>query len=230
MTSPLPPYPIPPPQMPTIEKIFRKEIVTTVQAPVSPPSHPTLAANTDIAAITEIPPSSSASTNSKGGKDKTSKKSDGLPLSETNQHLEVSSEEAKTAPKKKTRDLPPPPDISNLKPLEKVQLSAPEPSPLPVTPVIAPIITTVEYIDIPLEQPLSRAEAVEVVSTSVSSAMEEYKQWVLQKLQWEEGQWAERTAALQKARSDRDADIALQKAKEKPKQAEKPAGAGKQKK
>lgn len=228
MTSPLPPYPIAPPQMPSMEKIFRKEIITTVQAPASPPSHPALAANTDIAAITAIPPSSSAPANSKGDKDKAFKKSDGQPLSETNQQLEDSSEEAKTAPKKKRRDLPPPPDISNLKPLEKVQLSAPEPSPLPETPAIVPIITTVEYIDIPLDQPLSRAEAVEVVSTSVSSVMEEYKQWVLQKLQWEEGQWAERTAALQKARSDRDADTALQK-KEKPKQVEKP-GAGKQKK
>ena len=134
---------------------------------------------------------------------------------------------ANTSIKKKiVRDLLPPPDMSKSKPLErKKKLTTAEPVPVTYEPISTPVITTVEYIDIPLETPLTRQEAADIVSASTISAVEEYKQWVLQVVQWEENQCESRLSLLQKVRNDRDADI--KKIKEKQIKVDAATGKGK---
>jgi hypothetical protein len=136
---------------------------------------------------------------------------------------------ANTSIKKKiVRDLLPPPDMSKSKPLErKKKLTTAEPAPVTYEPISTPVITTVEYIDIPLETPLTRQEAADIVSASTISAVEEYKQWVLQVVQWEENQCESRLSLLQKARNDRDADV--KKIKEKQIKVDAATGKGKPK-
>ncbi|KAJ3302005.1 hypothetical protein HDV03_005481 [Kappamyces sp. JEL0829] len=174
MQLPLPPYPVPPPRLPDLQTLFRKQIVTTA-----------------------VP---SAEELAQLAKDKEER--------ERKEKLRLSN-----ADRLRT-DLLPPPVLKALKPLEKSgflsknsaadnKMSAPQ--------------LKIEYEEIHIEKKLTREETVEIITANVAGAADEYKKWVFKMLEYEEQQWALRSAALQKARAEKEANrlkqLELQEAK-----------------
>jgi hypothetical protein len=108
------------------------------------------------------------------------------------------------------QDLLPPPIVKDMKPLTKHVLVEQQHLVERSKPVI-----NIEYQNIPLEKVLTREDLTDVVKVSVQTAVEEYKKWVFKMVEYEEEQWALRSAALQKAKSERDGDRIAQEAKAK---------------
>ncbi|KAJ3254991.1 hypothetical protein HK103_006693 [Boothiomyces macroporosus] len=109
-------------------------------------------------------------------------------------------------------DLLPPPDVRFLKPLEKYRKSKmikKEPDfsntnviiPEPIEPV-----KQIEYEYLPLDQPLSRQEASQIIANSVSTAVEEWKRWIMGLMEYENRMWNERFQAIQKIKELREED------------------------
>lgn len=212
MRTPLPPYPVPPPSIPTIDQIFRKQVVTIPEVVLNTSSPSTSIAESPNSA--SLKPTPSGKSDDKKGSAKKSPK--GAP-----HILSI----------KRARDLVAPPDIFNLKPLEKSKFVTPVSLLPPPVEVLQPEQSKIEYIDIPINQSLSRQEATEIVSLNVSMATEEYKQWVYSLVAWEEAQWTERLQVLQKAKADLAAHLKIQDEKAKAKAAaDKAASAAKSKK
>jgi hypothetical protein len=101
----------------------------------------------------------------------------------------------------KKKNLPLPPDINNLAPLEKARL---KPSPVKVVKVKIP--PKIIYEDIPMTAKLTREETVQVLKASVHDAIDEYKNWMLANTKFVAQQRANRAADLAKVRQEKEAD------------------------
>ncbi|KAJ3347853.1 hypothetical protein HDU91_006680 [Kappamyces sp. JEL0680] len=174
MQLPLPPYPVPPPRLPDLQTLFRKQIVTTAA-----PSAEELA---------------------QLAKDKEER--------ERKEKLRLSN-----ADRLRT-DLLPPPVLKALKPLEKSGFLSKNSA---ADNKMSASQLKIEYEETHIEKKLTREETVEIITANVAGAADEYKKWVFKMLEYEEQQWALRSAALQKARAEKEANrlkqLELQEAK-----------------
>ena len=180
MSLPLVPFPISPPSLPTIETLFRKKVIIEEDAALPQEIF-----------VEEIEQKHSliAEAREKTIEAKvTSKKAGGIKSKKSLQR----------------KDLPLPPDIFNLAPLEKpkpkLQLAKVEQVKIP---------PKIVYEEISKESPLNREEMVVLIKASIEDAFEGYKQWASEKCKYEAQQRANRISNLEKIKLEKEKDRQL---------------------
>jgi hypothetical protein len=159
---PIPTYPVPPPEKPSIDTLFRKITNEHMMVRLSARKEDT---------------------------DKTESVT-GITIP-TNLQL------------KKVGNLPPPPDLSKSKPLERSykrkQIMDQGQTSDQAIPEFIP-----EYEYIPIERKLNRQEVAEYVQKSLEHYVSCYKKWSSNLMEYEQEQWSKRLLNLQKCKKDRD--------------------------
>jgi hypothetical protein len=130
-----------------------------------------------------------------------------LPSLESRNEVKLKLGDSGKQPKR--NDLPLPPDINNLAPLEKVRLKPSSVEVTVTTTVKATVPPTIIYEIIPLDSKLTRNEISEIVKAGIHDAAEEFKLWVLAKGKFEEQQRASRITELENVRKEKEEDRIL---------------------
>jgi hypothetical protein len=103
-------------------------------------------------------------------------------------------------------DLPAPPRIETLKPLEIPRRKTEREINEALEQNLGKVKSMVRYDPIPIDKKLSRQEASQILTNSIAVATEEWKKWLVAALEYEHDQWSSRVQTLHRAREARDQD------------------------